>query len=291
MKSHPQLVAQVAIACASRANYALPSSRFMGLLMLCMAFVRLDLYAQTFTEYDLSDFVHAVQTQNELLMQGDTATFTVTLGDKDMPANHVMGMRLALSLSNLAQIPNDVGISTEGSWCFDAANLYTQVSAVDIPLTLNLVLRSADSSSTSGEGFVFSFQLIAAQDSVATSDMIAAIDGVVIVENIDCKWAPRPLSPTFNGNGRTLISDAQPTPHKPQHCFPNPTQGLTQLPLRMDAGLQVTLVAADGHVYLLDAHPLHKGLGVDIGAFPAGAYHIIVWQAGKCLYQDRILKI
>jgi hypothetical protein len=291
MKSHPQTVAQAGIACATRVNYALFTSHIFGLLMLCTGFARPDLCAQSFTEHDLSDFVHAVNAQNALLMQGDTATFEVTLGDEDAPANHVMGMRLTLALSAVAQIPNNVVLSIDGSWCFDAANLYTQVSVVDIPLALNLVVRSADSSTTSGEGLVFSFQLIAAQDSVETSDMIAAINGVVIVENIDCKWAPLPQTPTATAHTARSISDARPTPTKVQHCYPNPTQGPTQLPLRMEAGLQVTLVAADGHVYELHVHPLHEGMGVDMSAFPAGAYTLMVWLAGKCLYKDRILKI
>jgi hypothetical protein len=126
---------------------------------------------------------------------------------------------------------------------------------------------------------------------VATSDMIVAIDGVVIVENIDCKWAPTPSLTPSSENITTMISDALPTPRKSEHCFPNPTQGLTQLPLRIEAGMQVTLVAPDGHVYFPDVHPLHDGIDMDIRAFPAGAYTVIVWQAGKCLYQDRILKI
>lgn len=291
MNSQPQSVAQANNACAAWANAALFSTKLMGLMACWIAFAGLQLHAQTYTQYDLTDFVHAVNGPNALLSEGDTATFQVVLGGEDAPARHVMGMQLDLSLSNLAQIPNAVAISVNGSWCFDPGNLHTCSTAGDA--TLSLLVQTANGSSKSGAGFVFSFELIAKQDDVEPSDMIAAIDGIVIVENIDCKMAQYPQNEgqAFSdiGDQSPIIAAEASMQFKP--CFPNPTQGRLQLPLPLDAEMQLQLIAADGQIHSLHAQYQMAASLLDISSLPAGVYQLLIWRSGRAIYRDRILKI
>ncbi len=291
MKTQPQSVAQANNACAAWANTALFSTKLMGILAFWMAFAGLQLHARTYTQYDLSDFVYAVNGPNTVLAQGDTATFEVVLGNEDAPAYHVMGMRLDLALSSLAQIPNASTISVDGSWCFDVGNLCLRSTAGDA--SLSLLLQAADGSSKSGAGFVFSFQLIAKQDDVEPSDMIAAIDGIVIVENIDFKMAQYPQGNAlpicdFGDQSATNTLDAS---IRTKPCFPNPTQGRLQLPWTLESGTQVQLIGTDGQVHVLDAQYYSAATLLDISNFPAGAYQLVVLCSGKAIYRDRILKI
>jgi surface antigen len=288
MKIQPQSVAGTDMACAAKKNHVCRSTSFVALFAIWMLASTLSLSAQTYSEFSLSEYVHAVETPAAMLMAGDTATFEVLLGDEDAAAALVMGIRLDLDLSEMATIPADIALSMAGSWCFDLANVFADVKPQDAPPFVSILVRSADSSSTTGAGFIFQFQLVAAQDSVLSTDLIATIDGVVIVENIDCKMAQYPRNAAST---KESAAENAPQAHRIQaHAYPNPTQGRVQVHLQMDAGMQAYLITPDGQVMPLPSEYGAADNAFDLSNFPAGFYQLQIRQEGKPIWQERILK-
>ena len=300
MKTQPQSVVRANAAGTAKKNHAFFTTSIIGLWAFWMAFVSLNLYAQSYSELDLSEFAHAVQVQDVQLMQGEKATFEVSLGDEDAPAHHIVGMQLDLSLGSLALVSEEAGIAVDGSWCFDPTNLYTTTNAANNPAVLHLTVLSADSGAQSGAGFVFSFELEAAQDNVASSDLLAAFDGIVIIENVDMKRAQYPRGNSHPRSMNNAFSGSQMQISAPEsmHCYPNPTQGRLHWflveagDLASEGNIVITkLVGSDGQVYLLKPEILGSECAVDLTQFPSGIYHLQMLCAGKSLFQERILKI
>jgi hypothetical protein len=286
MLNQPLVVAGTQSVRAARANTARFSTLSIGLLFIWAAFTSLDVHAQQYVENDLAEYVYSVEAPAGPWMTGDTVTFTVTLGDEETPAEHVVGIRLDLTLDAAAIVPNDVGISVASSWCFDAPNLYTDVDVAGSPTVLTLLLRSADYTSQSGEGHLFTFRLIADDDNLPSGAMIDNKGGVVIIENVDARLAN--IAPTVAALPAETVTTA---PKQQLHCFPNPVQAWTQVPLRMEADMQAWLVAPDGRSHLLTTRPLGERAELDLRAYPPGVYQLVILQAGAVIFQDRLLKI
>ncbi len=298
MKSQLLSVARASYARAPRAASASLTPKYCALFAFWMAFTTLGLSAQSYTEMDLSDFTYAVIGSEGMLDAGDTATYTVTLGDVNSPANDVIGLRLDLTLDKDALVPYGAGLSVNGSWCLDPTNLYTEV-VPDASHHLSLLLRSADYSSQSGAGMVFTFRLIANASGFSAADLIDQEGGIVIVENIDVRLA----APQPNMENADAPNAAQYLPsHKPAssagtpsavqgHAFPNPTQGRVTLPLRMEAGTQAYLLAPDGQRHALPQSGSSDSAIFDLHEFPNGLYQLVIQKEGRPIYQERILKI
>jgi hypothetical protein len=283
MKIQPQSVAGTGMACAAKKNHVCLTTNFVALFAIWMLASTLSLSAQTYSQFNLSEYVHAVETPSASLMAGDTVTFEVSLGDVDAPAMHVTGVRLDLELTGFVAIQEDIALSVAGSWCFDPTNLSTDIKPQDAPPFLSIEVMSADSSSTSGYGSIFQFQLVAGVDDISTEELIASVGGLVIVENIDCKMAQYPRNPALNREAAAEnVAQA--------HAFPNPTQGRVQAPLHMDASMQAYLITADGQVIPLPSEYCAADNAFDLSNFPAGFYQLQIRQGGKAIWQDRILK-
>lgn len=262
---------------AQRACIAGPSTaQYCALLLLLLVTFGLGnptrLQAQSYTMTDWEDYPHGLDATTGLLQSGDTVSFTVWLGTPAAPATNVAGCQLKLSLSSAAQLPENMEIQLDNSWCFDPANVTADITGT---FSLDMRVVATDGSSQSGHGTLFSFALIAAENNVYATDLIADAEGIVIVENIDAKM----------GQASAITTDHLAT----ANCFPNPTQGRLTLPFPVDGTMQIILIAVDGQTWTLAPSSSLDNV-VDLHALPPGMYQMSVLCNGQRLLQERIVK-
>ena len=149
-----------------------------------------------------------------------TGTFSFELGSVASPAAAVLGLKLDITLSDEAVLPtSSLAIAVAGSWLFDDVEVSQSVSVDGSTRILHVALVLSDHLPQSGNGFALSFPLVSAFNNVAAKSLVTAVDGIVIVDNVDLKMAAPVAVPEALASAERLV------------CYPNPTSGNLWVPM------------------------------------------------------------
>lgn len=195
----------------------------------------------------------AIDSNADLLMEGDTFDLVVRLGSATEPASDVLGADFWCDLQKAVPVSTPVSIDLDQSWLF-AVEDAEQSTWLTGRLSTKLV--RSDSSGQEGNGEVYRFSLVCIEDSMPASSVILDGGGMVMVDNVDLKRNPN--------NVENLLS-AYPNPaHESIHVRPLPKEQQKFMLLdswgRLVRG-NIDLVALNGQV--------------DLSRVPPGAYFLV----------------
>ncbi|MEY3445013.1 MAG: hypothetical protein RLZZ519_3294 [Bacteroidota bacterium] len=232
-----------------------------------MGFLPLRLRAQTTFDVDLASFEHDHNVSGGTLNANQAGTFSFDLGSVADPANEVLGLKLDIALSDEAVLPtSSLALAFSKSWLFDDLEVSESISVDGSTRILHLELILSDHLPQSGHGFVFSFPVVSALNNVAANSLVVAVDGVVIVDNVDLKMA---------------------APDEP-FCYPNPSSGNLWVPILGAETLRLTgMDGRSSEVAVTDV----GGIGMaDIAGLAAGVYWVEVLSGNAVIFRQRVLR-
>lgn len=242
-----------------------------------MGFLPLRSMAQATFEVDLSSFASADSVYGGTLNANQTGTFSFELGSVASPAADVLGLKLDITLSDEAVLPtSSLAIAVAGSWLFDDVEVSQSVSVDGSTRILHVELVLSDHLPQSGNGFAFSFPLVSAFNNVAANSLVVAVDGIVIVDNVDLKMAAPVAVPEVSAPAERLV------------CYPNPTSGNLWVPMAGADALRFT--GMDGRSVEFALTDV-GGIGLaDITPLAPGVYCVEVLSGKVVMLRQRVLR-
>lgn len=261
----PQIVARVKSARVT-GTFVLFTKSFLLVSCLLLGFSPLQSMAQTPSEIDLANFSHVHSVSGGTLNANQAGTLSFELGSLASPAADVLGLRLDIELSDEAVLPtSSLVLDFDGSWLCDGLEVSQSVTVNGSTRILHIELALSDNVAQSGYGLVLSFPLVSAFNNVAASSLVANLDGIVIVENIDMKRAA-PLDV----------------------CYPNPSSGM--LHVAWAGADRLRLVGMDGRCWDFAVTDV-GGVGVaDIAPLARGMYVVEVLRGNVVLARQRVMR-
>lgn len=242
-----------------------------------MGFLPLRSMAQTTFDVDLASFANDHDVSGGTLNANQTGTFSFELGSVASPAADVLGLKLDITLSDEAVLlASSLAIAVAGSWLFDDVEVSQSVSVDGSTRILHVELVLSDHLPQSGNGFAFSFPLVSAFNNVAANSLVVAVDGIVIVDNVDLKMAAPVAVPEALASAERLV------------CYPNPTSGNLWVPMAGADALRFT--GMDGRSVEFALTDV-GGIGLaDIAGLAPGVYCAEVLSGKVVKFRQRVLR-
>ena len=210
--------------------------------------------AQT-TTVDLGNFAHNIVYPTGTYNVGESFTIQIELGTSTQQAEDVVGFDLELELSEYAQLPTSVELTTENSWLNPDVYL-NDVSSVDDPTrTLHLEVSRSNNSGVTGYGEIVSVTLVSDMDNATPQMLVDGMTGVLTVEdNIDMKT---------DLDGAAITSDLK--------VYPNPATEYINLE-GLEPGSEYKLIDLSGSIWMNGTVEAAGVQTLDVNTLPQGFY-------------------
>jgi hypothetical protein len=293
----------------STKTYSISSiSTILGIFVLLgLSLFGTTLEAQSYSYQSLEEFDYAVTSSSGTLDVGDTAVIEFSLGSSENPALHVVGVSIDFTLGKHAAIPTDLEAETASSWLFDDANFTSSLTAEGDLLSADIARM--DGVTRDGDGFVFSIQLVCTKNGTSALELVAAVDGIVTVENVDLRLARTkstlgtvatnfvvPRASQLQSQSAIVkneTSEKETLRNASFACtaaYPNPTSGAIHLPWK---GVQITglhLHSMDGSTMQLPFLQDEAQVTTNLSEIQPGIYFLEVMHNNVVLGRHRIVR-